>query len=64
MSDPTKLTSVSRFIPTDAADFWRWYCKHCPADSYVLGTDGQYLTAYLAQEAGEQHPCTHEWDQP
>lgn len=64
MSDPTKLTFVSRLIPTDAADFWRWYCKHCPADSYVLGEAGKFRTEEEAQEAGEAHPCSHEWDSP
>lgn len=64
MSNPTKLTFVSHFIPPDAPDYWRWSCKHCPADSYSLKEKGKYPSAYLAQEAGEQHPCTHEWDEP
>lgn len=63
MSDKTKLTFVSHFIPASEPDYWRWSCKHCPADSHI-GDAGKFPTAHMALEAGEAHDCTHEWDEP
>jgi hypothetical protein len=64
MSDPSRLTFVSHFIPPDEPDYWRWLCKHCPAGSYRAGDAGKFPTAFVALAGFERHDCTHEWDEP